>query len=396
MTLPADTAPYDIIVLGAGIAGASAAEVLVRRGQRVLLVERFAAAHDGGSSHGDGRIIRYSYPEPVYVAMARRAYGAWAALEAAVGESLVERTGSWECGPPGSQQLADLEASFRRDGIVYEHLNAAQSAQRFPHFRLPESSSVLYQEEGGIVRAERAVLALLRLAQRGGAELALGEGAGWIHPEGDGVSVEGLRGTRWRARVVVVAAGGWTAPLVAPLGLELPLTVTREQVSYFPVRPGVDLDFGIGGMPTLIDYHNADQPMYSLPRIDVPGVKLGWHHSGPEVVPGAQSETTVDQEILRRQQDYVREHLPGLDPEPIQISRCLYTNTPDYHFILDRHPALPQVVIGTGFSGHGFKFGPVIGEILADLALGKEPPVDLATFSLSRFAREGLQRRRSA
>ena len=393
---PSAESPYDVLVLGGGIAGAATVEALARRGRRVLLVEPFAAAHAGGSSHGDGRIVRYTYPEPVYVAMARRSYQAWAAFEQASGETLVERTGSFECGPADSQQLADLEQSFQRDGITYERLSAAESAARFPHFRLPEGSFALFQREGGIVRAERAVLALLRLAQQAGADVTVGEGAARIHPEDSGVTVEGTQGTRWKARAVVVATSGWTAPLMAPLGLELPLTVTREQVSYFPARPGCALDFGIGGMPTLIDYHSPEQPMYGLPRIDVPGVKVGWHHSGPEVVPGAEFDVDVDEEILRHVQAYVREHLPRLIPEPLKTVRCLYTNTPDYHFLLDRHPTLPQVILGTGFSGHGFKFAPVLGEILTALALDEEPPVDLTTFRLSRFTAGELERRRSA
>ena len=401
-------APYDFLVLGGGIVGSATAEALARRGQRLLLVEPTAAAHAGGSSHGDGRIVRYSYPEPVYVAMARRSYRAWANLEASSGETLVERTGSFECGPPDSQPLAALEHSFQRDGIAYERLSAAESAERFPHVRLPEGSFALFQADGGVVRAERAVHTLLRLAQRAGADVVMGEGAARILPEDDGVTVEGTRGTRWRARAVVVTTGGWTAPLLAPLGLDLPLTITREQVSYFPVRSGCTLNFGIGGMPTLIDYHNAEQPIYGLPQIEVPGVKLGWHHSGPEMVPGMKSDTETDPEtdpeidpeinpgILRKVQAYVRSHLPELEPNPIETHRCLYNNTPDYHFVLDRHPNWPQVVVGTGFSGHGFKFAPVLGEILATLALDEEPPVDLTTFRLARFAEKNLQRRRSA
>ena len=382
----------EVIVLGAGIAGAATAVFLARRGHRVVLFESHEPAHSGGSSHGDGRIIRYTYPEEVYVEMARRAYTAWADLETAAGESLVETTGSWECGPAGSLPLADLEASFERDGIAYDRLTPAESAERFPHFHLPEGSFALYQEHGGIVRAERAVRAFCRLAEQAGAQIVY-QPIVAIEPSAEGVEVVAQDGNRWRASSVVATLGGWSGPMLSTLDLSLPLHVTREQVTYFRVRDGVEVDHGISGMPTFIDYHDPEQPFYGLPIIEVPGVKLGWHHSGPTFSPD--DEEAVDGEILAKQQRYVRERLPGLDPEPIHITRCLYTNTPDYHFVLDHHPHHPRVVVGTGFSGHGFKFGPVLGEILASLALGEEPPVDLETFRIARFDGE-LQRRRSA
>ena len=389
---------WDVLVIGGGIAGAATAEVLARRGARTLAVEAVTPAHDGGSSHGDGRIIRYTYPEAVYLAMARRAYDAWAAAEEASGETLVERTGSWDCGPADSPAMVELIAGLEAAGIAHERLDKEESERRFPHFLLPEGSIAVYQAEGGIVRAARAVNTLWDLARSAGAETVAGERVVSLKVDGEGVEVESASGTRWRAGTVVVAAGGWSASLLASLGLDLPLNVTREQVVYFPRRAGVEVDCGIGGMPTLIDYHDFEQPFYGLPQIDVPGVKLGWHHSGPEVHPagGELPGPEVESDLLARCQRFVRERLPLLDPEPVKILRCLYTNTPDYHFILDRHPGLDRVIIGTGFSGHGFKFGPVLGEILADLALGTKPPVDLHTFCIGRFADGTLERRRSA
>ena len=184
----------EVIVLGAGIAGAATAVFLARRGHRVVLFESHEPAHSGGSSHGDGRIIRYTYPEEVYVEMARRAYTAWADLETAAGESLVETTGSWECGPAGSLPLADLEASFERDGIAYDRLTPAESAERFPHFHLPEGSFALYQEHGGIVRAERAVRAFCRLAEQAGAQIVY-QPIVAIEPSTEGVEVVAIEQT---------------------------------------------------------------------------------------------------------------------------------------------------------------------------------------------------------
>ena len=386
---------FEIVVVGGGVVGAATAEVLAGRGRRVALVERRSPAHDHGSSHGDGRIIRYSYPEAVYIAMAQRVYQAWSELETRVGETLVETTGGWECGPAGSQQLADLEASFRAHGIDYERWDPEETARRRPQLRLPPGSLALYQADSGIVRAERAVRALWRQAEIEGAAIRSGARVTGIDGGDQGVTLSLEHGQVLEAESVVLTVGGWAQGLLAALDLDVPLDVTREAVSYFPVASGQTLDHGIGALPTVIDYHEPERPFYCLPKIDVPGVKIGWHHSGPVVDPDDPVDREASARITQHISDFVRERFPALDPTPLETVHCLYTNTSDYHFILDRHPSLDRVVIGAGFSGHGFKFGPVVGEILADLAEGEEPGFDLATFRLDRFGGH-LDRRTSA
>lgn len=388
--------PHDVLVLGGGVMGAAAAEALVRRGREVVLLERFAPGHTRGSSHGDGRIIRYSYPEAIYVEMVAQAYRGWARIERSSGERLVEKSGGWDCGLPDSPCLAELEASFRRAGLAYERLDAEAGRRRFPQFALEPPSVALYQADAGIVRAGRAVEVLWRLARAGGAETVTGARIVAIEADRSGVAAHAEDGRVWRARRLVLAAGGWARSLVAGLGLELPLVVSQETIGYFPIGDASERardDHRLGVMPTFIDYHH-ENPFYGLPPIDVPGVKVGWHHTGPVIDP--ETPVPMPRENISMVADFVRTRLPHLVPEPIEVATCLYTNTPDYHFILDRHPELPNVVIGAGFSGHGFKFAPVVGEVLAALALGETPPIGLETFSVDRFARNLLEKRTGA
>lgn len=396
---PPTVKTFDCLVLGGGVMGAATAYALARRGHHVALLERFDLGHTRGSSHGDGRIIRYTYAEPEYVKMAGLAYNGWRQLEEESGTPLTSTTGGWECGPADSPELADLEASFRRFKIPYERWDAAESARHMPHFRLPEGSFALYQKDGGIVRAEQAVATFWQAARRHGAEIFPGVAAARIEPGIQAVTVVDEAGQHWQGQTLVMACGSWLGPLAAGLGLNLPLTVTRERVAYFMPRPDSPLDHGIGGMPTVIDYHTP-QPFYALPQVDLPGVKLGWHHSGAKVTADLPRDVTAalsdddesthdvahDQWLASGQQRYVEDRFVGLLSEPHHVLHCLYTNTPDYHFLLDRHPRWPQIVLAGGFSGHGFKFAPVVGSMVADLILDTPPPVDMKLFSLQRFA----------
>ncbi len=370
---------FDAVVVGGGLMGLTTVDALVRRGRRVALVERFGPGHRRGSSHGDGRIFRFTYPEAVYVEMARQAEVGWRSLERRAGMVLLDLVGNWDCGPEGSSDLADLEANLRRAGLPFEHLSAAASNARFPQLHLPPGSSALYQPDGGVAFADRALAALWRLTREAGAELVTEDSVEGLEAGSAGVTVATASGRKLSAAVAVVTAGSWSHALLRALGLELPLAITREQVAYFPARGGADHR----RMPTVIDYH-APLAFYALPQIEVPGVKVGWHHAGLPIEHPEQ-ETPLDAANLAAVKDFVRHRLPHLEPEPIEVATCLYTTTPDKHFVLDRHPTEPCLVLGAGFSGHGFKFGPAVGEILAALAAGEPPPLDLGTFRVGRF-----------
>lgn len=387
---------YDTIVIGGGVVGASTADALLRRGQRVLLIEQFRPGHNRGSSHGDGRIIRFAYPEPIYVEMAKLAYAAWDALSERTGEHYVIKSGGWDCGPHDSAELAEIEENFVRYGIPYERLSAAESNARFPQFHLPEGSEGIYQEDAGVVRATPAVEGLWRAiaAQEGDTltdtrieDIEIGQ---------DKVTVRTVTGDTYEANKIVVAAGGWSQKLLASTGLELPLVATQELVAYFPAKDKVN--HRVGTMPVFIDYHTPDA-FYGLPHIDVPGVKVGWHHTGPALDPDHREHLNRPEvlapriEVLQR---YIAERFPHLDSTaPFAVTECLYTNTPDYHFVLDYHPNSRNVIIGTGFSGHGFKFGPTTGDLLASLVVEETPALSLDMFRIARFHTPELLKRRT-
>lgn len=381
---------YDVIVLGGGVVGASAADALARRGCRTLIIEQREPAHDRGSSHGDGRMIRYDYSEPVYVEMVRQSYEAWEEVARRGGEALLQQTGICNFGPAGSSHLAELETNLSAFHIPYERLTAAESNTRFPQYRLDPESETLYQPDGGVLFAGQAVRCLWRLAQANGAEAITGERIESLNIHRDRIRITACSGRSWSAERLVLAAGSWSGAWLNRLDLRIPLSVTQEQLAYFPVKDGVDHSAGV--MPNCIDYHTP-QPFYCLPQITVPGVKAGWHHTGPEIDPD--HPLPVDEANLVAVQAFIRRRCPHLEPTPVVVQHCLYTNSLDYHFILDRHPVYPQIVIAAGFSGHGFKFGPVLGRILTALAFDESPPVPLDMFAIDRFAQPRKLRQRT-
>lgn len=380
-----------IIVVGGGAMGMATALALLRRGCQVRVIERLAPGHDQGSSHGDGRLIRHSYPEPGYAELIHRAYAAWRALETRTGVKLIETTGGLDLGPEDGTVLKQIATVLEDQGVAFEALEPDAVHQRFPQVAMPTGSAAIYHAEGAVIRADLALAALWRQAAAAGASFVTGTGVARIDLETDRVVVRTEAGRRYTAQGLVLAAGAWNGPLAAQLDLSLPLTVTREQLAYFPPRTPTAAEadrtdsipgHGLDAMPTVMDYH-VDPNFYAMPIVAVRGVKCGWHRTGPPVDPDA--PRAFEPSLRDSVREWVAERLPHLDTMPVLESTCLYTNTPDHDFILDRHPAWPQVVIAAGFSGHGFKFSPVIGELAADLATGAQPTTDLGLFRLDRF-----------
>lgn len=388
---------FNTIIIGGGIVGTSTADALLRKGEKVLLIEQFDPGHARGSSHGDGRIIRFAYPEPIYVQMAQLAYPAWEQLTQRTGKRFVIPTGGWDCGPANSIQLAELESNFQQFGIPYQRLTREESHKRFPHFRLPEGSEVIYQADAGVVKASAAVLALWDLIEAQGGATLKNTRVEHIESNAHYVTVRTQEGT-YLANRLLIATGGWSKKVLAQTGLELPLVPTQELVAYFAAKD--EVDHRVGAMPVFIDYH-SDDPFYGLPQVDVPGVKVGWHHTGPVLDPDFPEAASTEAQLTKRVDElkaYIAERFPHLEArEAIQVLTCLYTNTPDYHFVLDRHPHYSNIIVGTGFSGHGFKFGPVLGELLAALVMDEAPTLPLDMFAITRFEQsEKLVRRTNA
>ncbi|MEM7533390.1 MAG: N-methyl-L-tryptophan oxidase [Chloroflexota bacterium] len=375
---------FDTIIIGGGIVGASTADVLTQHGQKVLLIDQFEPGHTQGSSHGDGRIIRLGYAESVYVEMAIWSYRAWHALSEAMGKPLIQRTGTWECGPIGGQWIRELEASFRHFDIPHQRYSATESNQRFPQYHIDDDSEAMYHPAGGVVFATKAVQAFWAQVRLIGGTTRSGERVERIEANESQSVVHLVSGERLSAKKLVITAGGWANKLLTPLGLTLPLNVTQEQVAYFVPKNNINApDHTMNAMPTGDDHHQ-DDIFFILPQIDIPGVKIGWHQTGSTIDPDDERRP-IDDHVLTATQQLVQQRFPFLDPTPTFQQVCLYTNTSDDNFILDRHPTLPNIIIGAGFSGHGFKFGPVLGEILAALVMDEEPPVDLDIFRVDRF-----------
>jgi sarcosine oxidase len=324
----------EVVVVGAGIMGSATAWALARAGHEVLLVEQFRVGHEHGSSHGRSRIVRLAYPEVEFVELAKEAFVGWRELEQESGHELLELNGLLELVESSGQSSQDaLEAA----GAEYELLDADAARSRWP-VGVPDGWTALFQPEAGIVRAD--------LAHRAFVDGALAHGAR-LEEE---TRVESLDDVD--AKAVVVTAGPWIKEFFA----DLPVRTTRETVAYFR-REGRPL-------PSVVqlDPETRGHAMYSL-HDPTNGLKAGAHHAGVEVPPGGRSE--ADPALVARIAEWVARTYPDADPDPVAAETCMYTTTPDEHFILERRG---KVVIGSACSGHGFKFAPAIGTRLASMA----------------------------
>jgi sarcosine oxidase len=375
---------YDAIVAGLGGMGSAAAYQLAGRGRRVLGLERYTPAHDRGSSHGQSRMIRQAYFEdPSYVPLLFRAYELWEQLERETGVDLMTLGGGLMIGPPGSRPFTGSKATADEYGLPYEVLDAVELKRRYPVFEPTEDTVALFEEKAGIVRPEAAVKAHLDRATAMGADLRFGEEILTWEPTASGVRVETASGA-YEAERLVVSAGAWAPKLLADLGL--PLEVTRQILFWFDPIGGVE-PFLPDRFPVYIWEPEDGNSFYSMPAHDGPdgGVKVAFFRAdGTPADPD-----TIDRKVHDHEVDFIRSYLekyvPALDGELLYARTCMYTNTPDEHFVISTHPEYPQVAIAAGFSGHGFKFCGVVGEILADLVTEGETnhPIDL--FSPTRL-----------
>jgi len=372
---------YDAIVLGLGGMGSATLFHLARRGLRVLGLERFDLVHEHGSSHGLTRIIRLAYWEhPTYVSLLRRAYQLWRELEELSGERLLHITGSVDAGPAGGSVFEGALRSSELHGLPHEVMDGAELHRRFPGYRLPREMRCLYQPEGGFLLPERCNVAHVVLAHAHGAEVHCREPVlEWGATDGR-VWVRTTRG-RYEAGRLVVCAGPWAARLVPELG---GLAVPERQVLAW-LQPGRPEYFQPDAFP-VFNLEVEEGRYYGFPSFLVPGFKFGkYHHRGEVVDPdGARREPEPEDEDLLRA--FARRYFPDGAGPTMMLKTCLFTNSPDRHFILDRHPDHPEVAVAAGFSGHGYKFCSVIGEIMADLAQDGRTGHDIEFFRLTRFA----------
>jgi len=370
----------DVAVIGLGAMGSAALHHLASRGQTVVGLEQFAPGHDRGSSHGDTRIIRLGYFEhPSYVPLVRAAYPLWRALERQSGQSLLHITGIIELGAPDGTLVAGTLRSSRAHGLAHEVLDAAGITRRFPALRAPAGFIGVFQPEGGILAAEPAIHAQLALAKAAGAETRTSETVRAIEPKAGGVRIVTDTGLI-EAGQAIVAAGPWLKKLLPDF--PVPVRVTRQVLGWFePVDPAI---FGRDRCPVFM-IENADGIFYGFPAGPKPGIKFAKHHHEDETAdPAARVRpmSGADEALLRAA---LAAHLPAANGKLLDATTCLYTMAPDGDFILDRLPGSPDIIVASPCSGHGFKFAPVIGEILADLATTGATRHDISRFRLARF-----------
>ncbi len=378
--VPHMTQRHDVIVVGVGGMGAATAYHLAERGLDVLGVERYDVPHAMGSSHGISRIIRKpQYEDPAYVPLVERAYDLWRDLEAKTGRDLLFITGGIDAGPPGSEVLEGSLESCAAHDLEHEVLSAETVNERFPGYDLPADHRAVYQPDGGFLVPERCIVAHVEAAHAAGATIRAREPVHEYRHLDDGVRVETSKGT-YEADRLVVTAGAWAAKLLPALeGLAVP---ERQVLAW--LQPTEPTAFDADRFPVFI--HEADDGhYYGFPRHDVPGFKFGkFNHREETVDPDGfdRDPEPADEELLR---SYADRYFPTGAGPTMQLTTCLFTNTPDNHFILGRLPDEPRVTVGAGFSGHGFKFASVIGEILADLTITGETDHEIGLFDPARF-----------
>jgi len=381
---------FDAIVVGTGGMGAAAAMHLAARGTRVLGLDRFPPGHARGSSHGQTRLIRLAYFEhPDYVPLLRRGYALWRELEQATGRRLLVESGLVLAGPPGGEAVAGALRSAALHQLAVERLPAADAMARWPALRLPDHWSAVHEACAGHLFVEECVTAH--------AEVAIGHGARLEH----GVEVRGWRTAGPHRHVVVdtdrgsyaadrlvVAAGAWAHDLIRMP--TLPLRVLRKSLFWYEAagtatrRRGGHPHGGADGLPCFA----FDTPagfFYGFPPLDARGLKIAEHTGGEPVHDPLEVDRSLDTRERDRVERVLAAHLPGVERRLTDHAVCLYTMSPDGHFVVGLHREHPQVAIAAGFSGHGFKFAGVIGEILADLALDGRTSLPIGFLSPDRF-----------
>jgi sarcosine oxidase len=370
---------YDHIVLGLGGFGSAAAYWLSKRaGAEVLGLEQFELGHVRGESQDHSRIIRLSYHTPAYVVLAKYAFRAWAQLEQDAGEQIVLRTGGLDFAPRLSAiPLTDYSGSMAAGGVDFEPLDAGEIMRRWPPFRLTDDIHGLFQPESGIAMAARANAAHQRVAREQGATLRERCPVDSIQPSNGEIAVI-AGGEQYRCGRLVIAAGAWSNRALAPFGIQLPLTVTQEQVTYF--RTSRPADFEPGRFPIWIW---LDDPcFYGLPIFGEAGPKVG-QHAGGQTVTADTRTFEPDQAALGRVQEFLGKYIPSVLGPIIYTKSCLYTLTPDRDFVLDTLPGHANATVAIG-GGHGFKFASLIGRILSELALDGHTERNIEPFRLNR------------
>lgn len=358
---------HDAIVVGLGTMGSAAAWQLTARGCSVLGLDRHVPPHALGSAHGRSRIIRTAYMEdPAYVPLVQRSLELWLELEGMTEQTLLSPASLLMIGLPDSDAVAGSLASARAHELPHELLDAGEVRRRFPVFQPDDDLAAFYEEVAGVLKPEACVSACLDVASAAGADLRYGEHVLSWNRESDGVRVRTQTG-EYLAKSLIITMGAWASQLLPELDSEL--RVERQVMHWF--EPTGDIDaFAPDRLPVYLWESRAGPVIYGLPALDGArgGVKVALHHGG-ELTTADQLDRTVHEADVDAVRSYLVDRIPTLNGRWLEGAVCMYTNTPDMHFVIGPHPAEEGVFIAAGFSGHGFKFAPVVGEVLTDLVV---------------------------
>jgi sarcosine oxidase len=372
---------YDIIIAGLGATGSAAAFHLAQRGRSVLGFDRFGPPHAFGSSHGQTRIIREAYLEhPDYVPLIQRAYVLWEELESHIGQSLLRPTGGLMIGLPDSAVVSGAQRSAERHALAYEYLESSELHRRFPALQPADGMVAIWEPHSGILFPEACVAAHIRAARDRHADLRTDEPVQDWRAEADGIRVRTTKG-EYHASQLLVCAGSWIKSLLP--GVSMPFTVERQIQFWFQPKAEFENQFTPECCPIHIWEYEPGRFFYGFPDLGE-GVKVARHHEGVQTTMDSINRTISPIEVDEMRW-IVRRFLPGADGPLRSAVVCQYTNTPDGHFWIDRHPTCPQVLIASACSGHGFKFASVMGEVLADLLIDDRSAFDLRLFAGRSF-----------
>jgi len=370
---------FDAIVVGTGGVGSSSMLHLARRGLSVLGLDRFPPGHDRGSSHGESRIIRRSYFEhPDYVPLLNRSYELWDELATLTDKPLLQRTGLLYVGRPNGDIIRGVRDSAQTHDLNIEELTTQDATDRFSVFSAPDESTAIFEADAGFLRVEDCVVAHIDQAMQLGAELRHGETVmNWTATE-DRVCVETDAG-HYEAARLIITAGAWASDVLATLNL--PLRVVRKHMHWY--RCDDERHQLSHGAPCFF-FETLGGYFYGFPAMDDTGLKIAEHSSGMTIDDPLTASRTPDAKDTARVEQFLRQHIPGVSAERLRHAACLYTMTPDEHFVVDRHPEHGSVAFAAGLSGHGFKFTTALGEVLADLVLDERSSLDINFLSHER------------
>ena len=368
---------HDTIVIGAGGMGSATAYHLAKSGADVLVLEQFQRGHTFGSSHGETRIIRFFYDKPFYTELMKTAYTEWRALESVSGKPLLFITGSVSIGTKGNPYGRAARKSLDAAGVESEWWSATQLAKHFPQLRVSNNMDILWQKDTGFLHAAECVSTHLQLAEQHGASVQEETTVTGIDWQADVPTVQTENG-QFHGRKVVVTAGAWAGNLLAELNL--PLTVTKQQVCYY--QPTDTDRFQPDRFPVFTEATPDGEFLYGTPAFGRNGLKMARHGRGQITSPDT-CERTPDADYIAHIDAYVQERIPELG-KATHAEVCLYTETRDEDFIIDAHLHCPDVLIATGFSGHGFKFCSLVGRIMSELVRNGDTDFDIHPFRIDR------------